>query len=84
MLLRKQNSPYIWVTISGFFGLIFGALCAIPNLIISGIGAAISYWIAGIPFDIIHAVGNFAVALLLFHPLYRVLDGINKRTTNMH
>lgn len=84
MLLRKQNSPYIWVTISGFFGLIFGALCAIPNLFISGIGAAISYWIAGIPFDIIHAVGNFAVALLLFHPLYRVLDGINKRTTNMH
>ncbi len=84
MLLRKQHSPYIWAIISGFFGLSFGALCAIPNLFISGIGSAVSYWIAGIPYDIIHAAGNFVVALLLFHPLYQVLDRINKRTTNMN
>ena len=83
ILLRKQHSSYIWAIISGFYGLIFGALCAIPNLFISGIGSATSYWIAGIPYDIMHAVGNFAVALLLFHPLYQVLDRINKRTITM-
>jgi energy-coupling factor transport system substrate-specific component len=84
MLLRKQHSPYFWAIISGFYGLSFGALCAIPNLFLSGIGSAISYWITGIPFDIIHAVGNFVVVLLLFHPLYQVLDIINKRTANIY
>jgi energy-coupling factor transport system substrate-specific component len=84
MLLRKQHSPYIWALISGFFGLSFGALCAIPNLFLSGIGSAVSYWIAGIPFDILHGAGNFVVALLLFYPLYQVLDRINQRTANMH
>ncbi len=83
MLLRRQHSPYIWATISGFFGLIFGALCAIPNIFISGIGSALAYWIAGIPFDVIHCVSNFVIALLLAQPLYTVLDKINRRTTNM-
>ena len=84
MLLRKQHSPYFWACISGFYGLTFGALCAIPNLFLSGIGSAISYWIAGIPYDILHAVGNFAVALLLFYPLYQVMNIINKKTVNMY
>jgi energy-coupling factor transport system substrate-specific component len=80
MLLRKQHSPYIWAIISGFYGLTFGALCAIPNLFLSGIGSAISYWLAGIPFDILHAIGNFVVALLLFHPLYYIMDKINRKS----
>ncbi|MDF2486471.1 MAG: hypothetical protein K0R46_2639 [Herbinix sp.] len=80
MLLRRQHSPYIWAIISGFYGLTFGALCAIPNLFLSGIGSAISYWLAGIPFDILHAIGNFVVALLLFHPLYYIMDKINRKS----
>jgi energy-coupling factor transport system substrate-specific component len=80
MLLRKHHSPYIWAIISGFYGLTFGALCAIPNLFLSGIGSAISYWLAGIPFDILHAIGNFVVALLLFHPLYYIMDKINRKS----
>ena len=83
MLLRKQHSPLIWAIISGFFGLAFGALCAIPNLFLSGFESAISYFIAGIPYDILHGIGNFVVTLLLFHPLYQVLDRINKRTSDM-
>ncbi len=84
MLLRRQHSPYFWAGISGFYGLTFGALCAIPNLFLSGIDSAVGYWIAGIPYDILHAVGNFAVALLLFKPLYQVLDNINKKTSNIY
>jgi energy-coupling factor transport system substrate-specific component len=82
-LLRKQHSPVIWAIVSGFYGLAFGALCAIPNLFISGVGSAVSYWLAGIPYDILHGVGNFVVALLLFYPLYQVINSINKRTVNM-
>jgi energy-coupling factor transport system substrate-specific component len=84
ILLRKHQSTYFWAIISGFYGLIFGALCSIPNLFLSGIGSAVSYWISGIPFDILHGVGNFVVALLLFHPLYQVLNKINKKTVDMY
>ncbi len=84
MLLRKQHYTYIWAIVSGFYGLLFGALCAIPNIFISGFGSAVSYWIAGIPYDILHAAGNFVVCLLLFRPLYYVLDGIYKKTMNVN
>ena len=80
MLFRKQNSTLLWAILSGFFGLTFGALCAIPNLFLSGASSAISYWFAGIPYDIMHAIGNFVVALLLFRPLYYVIHRINKGT----
>ncbi|MBP1755256.1 MAG: hypothetical protein H6Q59_1654 [Firmicutes bacterium] len=76
-VFRKQRSPYFWAIISGFYGLVFGALCSIPNLFLSGIGSAVSYWLAGIPFDILHGVGNFVVVLLLFHPLYYIMNRIN-------
>jgi energy-coupling factor transport system substrate-specific component len=80
MLFRRHQSTYIWAILSGFYGLIFGALCAIPNLFISGAASAVGYWIAGIPYDILHAIGNFVVALLLFRPLYQVMDKIHQKT----
>ncbi len=79
LLLRKQRSPYFWAILSGFYGLAFGALCAVPNLFLSGFASAVSYWIAGIPFDVLHGVGNFVVALLLFRPLFYLLDKVNYR-----
>jgi energy-coupling factor transport system substrate-specific component len=68
LLLRKARSPFLWAAVSGSFGLGFGALCSIPYFITGGI-----------PFDIIHGIGNFAVALVLFHPLYFILSKVNKR-----
>lgn len=82
LILHKQRSPYFWAILSGFYGLFFGALCAIPNLFLSGIGSAVSYWIAGIPYDVLHGIANFVVALLLFHPIYYIMDRINKRDTD--
>ncbi len=79
MIFRKQNSVFLWAVLSGFYGLAFGALCAILTLFLSGPSAAVSYWIAGIPFDIIHCASNFIVALFLFRPLYYVLNKINQR-----
>lgn len=79
MILRGQHSVLLWSALSGFYGLAFGALCAIPNLFLSGPGSAVSYWIAGIPYDIIHCAGNFTVALVLFHPLYYVLNKISQK-----
>lgn len=73
LLLKKTDSAVFWAVIAGAFGLCFGALCAIPYLISGGLGAAISYWLAGIPYDILHCAGNFAITLVLYHPVLSLL-----------
>lgn len=77
LLLKKTDSAVLWAVIAGAFGLCFGALCAIPYLISGGPGAAVSYWIAGIPYDIIHCAGNFAITLVLYHPVLSLLKKLH-------
>lgn len=73
-LLRKMEHPLGWAILSGGFGLSFGALCALVYWISGGWAAAVSWWISGIPADLIHCGGNFVIALLLFRPLRQVLE----------
>lgn len=73
-LLREMTNPLGWAILSGIFGLLFGALCAPVYMIAGGWAYGVSWWIRGIPFDILHCVGNFAAALVLFAPLRHVLD----------
>lgn len=76
--LRNMKTPLEWAMLSGFFGIGFGALCAIPYWITGGWGAAVSWWIAGIPWDLTHGAGNFVMALLLFMPLRKLLERLMK------
>lgn len=73
-LLRKQQSVWIFSAMSGVFGLLFGALCSIPYFFIGGWQMAFSWWIAGIPYDMIHGVSNFIVCMVLFIPLRRIMS----------
>ena len=73
-LMRKSENPLAWALLSGVFGLFFGALCAPVYLFSGGLGFAVSWWISGIPFDLLHCAGNFVMALLLFIPLRRLLE----------
>jgi energy-coupling factor transport system substrate-specific component len=79
MLFNKIHSFIVWAIISCVFGLVFGALNALPVIIISGMYAGFAYWIQGIIFDVVHGIGNFVTALLLFHPLYYLINKINKQ-----
>lgn len=65
MFFRGNKSTAFWAIIAGIFGLCFGALCSIPYIFISGIRSAVSFWIAGIPFDLIHGFSNFVIVLLV-------------------
>ena len=76
MLLKNMKDKIGWVILLGGFGLVFGLLCAIPSLLIGGIGLAASYFISGIPYDLVHCAGNVAVALVLFQPLYRLFEKV--------
>lgn len=74
ILFKKTESVWVWAVISGGFGLAFGALCAIPYAVGGGMAAGIAWWISGIPFDIIHGISNFILALFLLKPLRKLLE----------
>ncbi len=73
MLLRRYDSWFLWSFVLGFYGLAFGALCTIPYFFVGGVGTAVAWWINGIPFDIVHCLGNFASGLVLYRPLILVM-----------
>jgi len=78
-LLREMRSPLGWALLAGVFGLLFGALCAPVYLAVGGPAFALSWWISGIPFDLIHCAANFVMALVLFVPLRRLMERLYKK-----
>ncbi len=75
-LLRGMQSPLGWAVLSGAFGLFFGALCAPVYAISGGWAYGLSWWVAGIPFDLLHCIGNFSVALILFYPMRLLMKSL--------
>lgn len=86
LMLRKKESLWVCTILSGAFGLLFGALCAIPYFFIgfingsfkNGVMMAVSWWIAGIPWDIVHCIGNFTLMLVLYRPVRTALKHCKK------
>ena len=79
VLLRKMKPALGWAMLSGIYGLFFGALCGIVDVFIGGFGYAVTKWISGIPFDLLHCGGNFAIALILWKPLRELLERLYAR-----
>jgi len=71
--LRKYRNPFLWAMIAGMFGLVFGALTAIPSFFMGGWSFALAYWINGLFFDLLHCAGNFATTLILYYPASKLL-----------
>ena len=83
-IFKKSDSALTWAVISAVFGLSFGFLCALPYLFTgtdlqSGLTIVFSQWVAGIPWDITHCIGNFVLTLLLYKPLSEVMLTIQQR-----
>lgn len=68
-LLRSNDSPFFWAFVNGLYGLLYGAMSSLVYIVTAGVSGGIAYFVAGIPFDITHCIGNFVAALLLFKPL---------------
>lgn len=75
---KKVPGALTLAILSGMFGLLFGLLSALSYLVTGGPGAALSWWVAGIPFDIIHGISNFIITLILFRPLYCLLSNMHQ------
>ncbi len=85
-LFRKNNTVWFYSILSGFWGLLFGAFCALPYIVIgtvdggigSGLIMAFNWWVAGIPFDIIHGIANFAIMMVLYKPVRALLEKLKR------
>lgn len=73
-----KSRVWVFTILSALFGLFFGALCSIPYFFTGGITFGFNYFIAGIPYDLLHCVGNFCICLALFYPLHTTLNKISK------
>ena len=77
LIFKKQTNVFFWCILSALYGLFFGLLCAIPYVVIgavdggimNGLYAGFTWWIAGIPWDLVHCVGNFVIMLVLYKPI---------------
>ncbi len=84
-IFRKKDSPLFWAILSGAFGLSFGFLCSFPYLFLEtasgGLAAGLKYqlawWVAGIPWDVVHCIGNFTLMLVLYLPVRKVMKKIS-------
>ena len=81
MKFKNMDSVFGWSILSGIYGLLFGFFCAIPYVvtgtfdggIINGLYAGFTFWIAGIPWDLVHGIANFIIMLVLYKPVQNVM-----------
>ncbi len=74
---RMKESRFFCSMLSGAFGLSFGFLCSFPYFFIglanggfkTGVLNGLSWWAAGIPWDIVHCIGNSVLMIVLFRPV---------------
>lgn len=81
-VLKKIDSVMAYSVLSSAYGFLFGFFCAIPYLFIgmtdggikNGFYSAFTWWVAGIPFDMVHGVGNFVLMLILYKPIRLIMN----------
>lgn len=78
-LFKRMDRPLFWAVLCGVFGLCFGALCAPVYIFVQDIAFAFTWWLAGLSFDVSHAVGNFAITLVLYRPMRRALQTVKRQ-----
>ncbi len=77
ILKNRVYSEVGWSIVSGLFGLSFGLLYAFYVAPLLGLKVH-EYWLAGIPFDIAHMVGNFFFMMILYYPVRNLLERLYK------
>lgn len=86
IIFRKSDSAVSLAVLSGIFGLMFGLLCSIPYIFIgtvdggigNGLRTAFAWWIAGIPWDMVHGIANFFIMMILYRPVSAVMKKTDK------
>ena len=78
--MPKAIAPIVYMLVSALHGLCFGTLYAPVYALFSGFGwNRVWLWIvAGLPFDLLHAIGNFALGTLIL-PISALLKKLQRK-----
>lgn len=79
--MPKRIAPVVYMTVSALHGLLFGVFYAPVYAMFAGMGwNRVWLWIvAGLPYDILHAIGNFVLGILIL-PIATLLRKLDKKT----
>lgn len=80
-LFRRMDRAWQWAVFAGFYGLCFGTLCSFTYLPVGGVRMMLAWIWSGLPFDLMHAGGNFLLMLVLYSPLRKALEKIKAAGT---
>lgn len=89
--IKEKPSAWTFTMLSGVFGFLFGFLCSLPYFFIgltkgslmNGLQTAFAWWVAGIPFDLIHGVANIVIMSILYNPIIKVMNMSQYRLDKM-
>lgn len=70
---ESLKSEYTYATIGAAFGYTFGAFFAVIESLFYGMAYGWTYWIGGLPFDLMHGTSNFIIILVLYKPMVKLL-----------
>lgn len=84
-IYRKQESLWFWSVLSAVFGLLFGLFCSIPYYVLGaidgglrgGLHAGFTWWVAGIPWDLVHGISNFVLMMVLYKPVCVIMKKVS-------
>ncbi len=83
LLFQKRENRFFWAVFAAVYGFLFGFLFLPVNYFVYGMASnpelLMIYILNDIPFNAIHAVGNFVSVLLLLTPMRRVLCALLSR-----
>ncbi|MFT4413142.1 ECF transporter S component [Fredinandcohnia humi] len=70
---RERIPVIMFVAYSVFCGFLYGFVISVPQYAVSGLSNKfLAYYLAGLPFDLSHAIGN-GVFFLILYPVLRLL-----------
>ena len=83
--MRKQKLSYrifiiVLLTLFALAALlpfVYLVIGALSGGIGYGIGQMFSWWVAGIPYDLVHCVGNFTLMLVLYKPVHLAMTKVH-------
>ena len=81
---KRNESVWQWAILSSAYGFLFGFFCAIPYVVTgwinggftAGLSAGFTWWVSGIPYDLIHGTANFILMMILFVPVKKVMQKV--------
>lgn len=79
-----KQSEYRWAFLGSLFGFLFGLLFSLQHALLYGVNMGLIYWMRGILFDITHAASNFIIIMLLYKPLYKVIQRLLEKWSINH